>query len=138
MLLGYCSLQVEVAGIGRANVNQRMLFPLVRTDRAESLIRRALPELPWPSQPLLVLPARLHRRYLTVPLEYAAGFTLLMLFLPGLVEAVWRFSRCRWASYSASPGRERPDGGLTTSPWSCGGGDYWTATRSSRIAVVRN
>ena len=49
MLLGYCSLQVEVAGIGRANVNQRMLFPLARTDRAESLIRRALPELPWPS-----------------------------------------------------------------------------------------
>ena len=83
MLLGYCSLQVEVAGIGRANVNQRMLFPLVRMDRAESLIRRALPELPWPSRPLLVLPARLHRRYLTLPLEYAVGFTLLLLFLPG-------------------------------------------------------
>ena len=83
MLLGYCSLQVEVAGIGRANTNQRMLFPLVRIDRAESLIRRALPELPWPSQPLLALPARVHRRYLTLPLEYAAGFTLLMLFLPG-------------------------------------------------------
>ena len=30
--LGYCSLQVEVAGIGRANTNQRMLFPLVRTN----------------------------------------------------------------------------------------------------------
>ena len=83
MLLGYCSLQVEVAGIGRANVNQRMLLPLVRMDRAESLIRRALPELPWPSRPLLALPARVHRRYLTLPLEYAVGFTLLLLFLPG-------------------------------------------------------
>jgi len=83
MLLGYCSLQVEVAGIGPANVNQRMLFPLVRMDRAESMIRRALPEIPWPSQPLLVLPTRLHRRYLTLPLEYAVGFTLLALFLPG-------------------------------------------------------
>ena len=83
MLLGYCTLQVEVAGIGRINANQRMLFPLVRTDRAESLIRRALPEVPLPSQPLLVLPARLHRRYLTLPLEYATGFTLLTLFLPG-------------------------------------------------------
>ena len=83
MLLGYCSLQVEVAGIGPANVNQRMLFPLVRMDRAESMIRRALPEIPWPSQPLLILPVRLHRRYLTVPLEYAVGFTLLALFLPG-------------------------------------------------------
>ena len=83
MLLGYCTLQVEVAGIGRLNANQRMLFPLVRTDRAESVIRRALPEVSWPSQPLLALPARLHRRYLTVPLEYAMGFTLLTLFLPG-------------------------------------------------------
>jgi putative membrane protein len=86
MLLGYCSLQVEVAGIGRTNTNQRMLFPLVRTDRVEALIRRALPELPWPSQPLLILPARVHRRYLTLPLEYAMGFTLLMLFLPGWWE----------------------------------------------------
>jgi putative membrane protein len=66
MLLGYCSLQVEVAGIGRANVNQRMLFPLARTDRAESLIRRALPELPWPSQPLRALPARVRRRGITM------------------------------------------------------------------------
>jgi putative membrane protein len=82
-LIGYCSLQVEVAGIGRANTNQRMLFPLVRTDRAQALIRRALPELQWPSQPLLAIPARVHRTYLTVPLEYGAGFTLLMLFLPG-------------------------------------------------------
>ena len=50
MLLGYCTLQVEVAGIGRMNANQRMLFPLVRRDRVESLIRRALPEVPCPSQ----------------------------------------------------------------------------------------
>ena len=83
MLIGYCSLQVEVAGIGRANTNQRMLFPLVRTERAEALIRRALPELPWPTEPLLRLPTRVHRRYLTVPLEYGAGFTLLFLLLPG-------------------------------------------------------
>ena len=83
-LLGYCSLQVEIAGIGRVNVKQRMLFPLVRADRAEALIRRALPELPWPSRPLRALPARVHRRYLTIPLEYATGFALLMLILPGL------------------------------------------------------
>ena len=80
------AVQVEVAGIGRLNANQRMLFPLVRTDRAESLIRRALPEMSWPSQSLLALPARLRRRYLTLPLEYAMGFTLLMLFLPGWWE----------------------------------------------------
>ena len=80
---GYCSLQVEVAGIGPANTNQRMLFPLVRTERAESMIRRALPELPWPSEPLLRLPTRVYRRYLTLPLEYGTGFTLLFLLLPG-------------------------------------------------------
>jgi putative membrane protein len=86
VLLGYCSLQVEVAGIGRTNTSQRMLFPLVRTVRVEALIRRALPELPWPGQPFLVLPARVHRRYLTLPIGYAAGFTLLLLFLPGWWE----------------------------------------------------
>ncbi len=81
--LGYCSLQMEVAGIGRANTNQRMLFPLVRTNHAEAMIRRALPELPWPSEPLLRLPTRVYRRYFTLPLEYGAGFTLLLLLLPG-------------------------------------------------------
>jgi len=60
-----------------------MLFPLVRTRCAEALIRRALPELPWPSRPWHVLPLRVHPRYLTLPLEYAAGFTLLALLLPG-------------------------------------------------------
>jgi putative membrane protein len=83
ILLGYCSLQVEVAGIGLANADQRMLFPLVRTDRAEALIRQALPDLPWPGQPLQALPAQVRRRYLTLPLAYGAGFALLMVFLPG-------------------------------------------------------
>lgn len=83
MWLGYCSLQVEVAGIGRANTNQRMLFPLLRTELAESLIRRALPELPWPDGELHKIPQSIHRRYLTLPLEYGAGFTLLLLLLPG-------------------------------------------------------
>jgi uncharacterized membrane protein YdbT with pleckstrin-like domain len=86
MPLGYCSVQVEVAGIGRMNANQRMLFPLVRADRAETLIRRALPEVPWPGPPLRVVPARLHPRYHTHPHECATGFTLLMLFLPGWWE----------------------------------------------------
>jgi putative membrane protein len=83
IMLGYCSLQVEVAGIGLTNPDQRMLFPLVRTDRAEVLIRQALPELPWPDQPPQALPARVRRRYLTLPLGYGAAATLLLLFLPG-------------------------------------------------------
>jgi putative membrane protein len=83
LLLGYCTLQVEVAGIGRANTSQRMLFPLIRTERAEALVRRALPELHWPTAPLNRIPQRIHRRYLTLPLEYGAGFTLLLALLPG-------------------------------------------------------
>ena len=82
-MLGYASLQVEVAGIGRANTNQRMLFPLVRTDRAAHLVRRVLPELHWPDDPPHPIPQRIHRRYLTLPLEYGVGFTLLLLLLPG-------------------------------------------------------
>lgn len=82
-LFGYCSLQVEVAGFGRANTNQRMLFPFVKTDRASALLRRALPELALPQQELLPIPRRVHRKYLVVPLNYAYGFTLLLLLLPG-------------------------------------------------------
>jgi putative membrane protein len=82
-LFGYCTLQVEVAGFGRANTNQRMLFPFVRTERAAALIRRALPELALPEQPLRPVPRRIYRKYYVVPLNYAYGFTLLALFLPG-------------------------------------------------------
>ncbi|MEP6562813.1 MAG: PH domain-containing protein [Nakamurella sp.] len=82
-LIGYCSLQVEVAGVGRVNTSRRMLFPLIRTDRARALIDRALPELAWPSAQLHPIPRRIRRRYLTLPLEYGAGFTLLLSFLPG-------------------------------------------------------
>jgi putative membrane protein len=81
--LGYCTLQVEVAGIGPANTDQRMLFPLLRTHRAQALIARALPELPWPTEPLLPVAARAHKTYKTLPLSYGAGFAVLFLLLPG-------------------------------------------------------
>jgi Bacterial PH domain len=42
MLLGDCILQVEAAGIGRANADQRMHLLLVRMDRAGSLIQCAV------------------------------------------------------------------------------------------------
>ncbi len=80
---GYCSLQVEVAGIGVANNARRTLFPLIKTAEARALIARALPEMHWPAAPLQKLPEKIHRRYLTVPLEYGAGFTVLSLLLPG-------------------------------------------------------
>ncbi len=87
---GYCSLQVEVAGLGAANNNRRMLFPLIKTDRARALIGRALPEIRWPAVPLTPLPARIHRRYLTVPMEYGAGFTAAAAVTSRLVAAARR------------------------------------------------
>jgi putative membrane protein len=80
---GYCRLEVELAGVGVATADQRLLFPCVRVDRVEAFVRQALPELPSPGRPSKVLPARARRRYLTLPLGYAAGLALLMLFLPG-------------------------------------------------------
>jgi putative membrane protein len=80
--LGLCKVQVEVAGIGRTNTNNRTIFPLLRTANAAALVRRALPELEWPSGPLHPVPRALHRRYLTVPLWWGLGFTVVLLFLP--------------------------------------------------------
>lgn len=80
---GYCRLEVELAGVGVASAGEHLLFPLVRADRVEAFVRRALPELPRPGLPLKSLPTRVRRRYLKLPLGYAAGLALLMLFLPG-------------------------------------------------------
>jgi putative membrane protein len=80
--LGLCSLQVEVAGVGRANANNRTVYPLLRTAHAAALVRRALPELEWPTGALRPVPREFHRRYLTVPLWWGLGFTVALLLLP--------------------------------------------------------
>ena len=108
--LGYCSVQVEVAGIGRLNANQRMLFPLVRTDRAESLIRRALPEAvvaesvsPGPpgasTPPLPHSAARIWRWGSPCCLLFLPGWWELLAILPlplGYVLGVTRAREAGW------------------------------------------
>lgn len=71
--LGYCSLQAEVAGMGRLNPLRRTIFPLLRTDRVASFVDAALPELHWRPAPLHRVTPALHRRYLTVPTAWGAG-----------------------------------------------------------------
>ncbi len=81
--LGLCSLQVEVAGIGRTNTANRTVFPLLRTAHAADMVRRALPELAWPTGALTPIPRSMHRRYLTVPGWWGLGIAVVLLLLPG-------------------------------------------------------
>ncbi|GAA1998312.1 PH domain-containing protein [Nakamurella flavida] len=81
--LGYCALEVEVAGHGRNDAQDRTLFPLVRLERAEALVQTALPELRWRPGPLTPVPGRSRRRYLTAPVVVGAVLTAAALLLPG-------------------------------------------------------
>jgi putative membrane protein len=74
---------VEVAGLSAGNDSERMLFPLLRTARAAELVAAALPELNWRPVPLRPVPARARRRYLTLPLLFAAVLTVAATRLPG-------------------------------------------------------
>ena len=102
--LGYCTLQVEVAGIGRANTNQRMLFPLVRTDRARALITPGAAGTAVADRTAAADRGPRPQTYKTLPLSYGAGFAALMLFLPGWWKC-WRYCRSRSGTGWRSPGR---------------------------------
>ncbi|MET3803818.1 putative membrane protein [Nakamurella sp. UYEF19] len=82
-LLGYCALEVEVAGLSSSNDTERMLFPLIRVDQAAELVGRALPELGWRPAPIHRVPVRARRRYFTLPVLLALPPTLGLAFLPG-------------------------------------------------------
>ena len=83
-LLGYCAVEVEVAGVsGRSKDGPQVLFPLVRTDRVADLIDRALPELGWQAQDLTRVPKAARRRYLQLPVLPAAAAAAGLALLPG-------------------------------------------------------
>ena len=82
-MLGYCALEVEVAGLSTSNDTERSLFPLLRVDAAIDLVRRALPELQWTPGPLRVVPRRAVRRYFTLPVLCGLVATLGLVWLPG-------------------------------------------------------
>ncbi len=82
-MLGYCSLEVEVAGLSTSNDAERTLFPLIRTDRAVALVADALPELQWRPAPLIRVPAGARRRYFTLPVLIGLPATAGLALLPG-------------------------------------------------------
>lgn len=79
-MIGYTSIELEVAGLTGKDQNQRTLFPLVRRAVAADLIYRAVPELSWKPQPLQRIPRRARRRYLTAPTLLGATMTALLLW----------------------------------------------------------
>ncbi|SDO24105.1 putative membrane protein [Nakamurella panacisegetis] len=82
-MLGYCALEVEVAGLSTSDDTERSLFPLLRLDAALDLVSRALPELRWTPGPLTPVPGRARRRYLSLPVLCAAPIAFGLYWLPG-------------------------------------------------------
>jgi putative membrane protein len=82
-MLGYCALEVEVAGLSTSNDTERMLFPMIRTQLAVGLVNRALPELQWRPAPLREMPPSVRRRYFTLPLLLGIVSTVALALLPG-------------------------------------------------------
>lgn len=79
---GWCSLELEVAGVSDEKGSERTLFPILRRSEVPEFLSRALPEIPWtePSP----LPWSSRRRYLSLPLLLgtAAGAAALLLPSP--------------------------------------------------------
>jgi len=82
-ICGYCSLEVEVAGLSTTDDAERMLFPLVKLARAPELVAIALPELGWHPGPLHPVLRRARRRYFTLPLWIALLLSAGLVWLPG-------------------------------------------------------
>ncbi|MBO9534014.1 MAG: PH domain-containing protein [Solirubrobacteraceae bacterium] len=81
-LLGFASVEAEVAGYaGQAEVS-RMLVPLVRTADLPWVLPQIVPGYAWPDAPLEPVPARARRRYLTAPLLTAAVPAIALLLAP--------------------------------------------------------
>ncbi len=67
-LLGYASVEVEVAAYAGQDEVARTIVPLVRRAELAETLTRILPRYTWPEEPFVGVPARARRRFLTVPL----------------------------------------------------------------------
>jgi putative membrane protein len=112
---GLATLRVEVAGYATDASSAQTLFPLVRRDEVEPLLRRLLPELAIPPLPLAPPPRRALRRFVLGPLltgavVAAAGWAALAAVRPWILvvppAAAWLgVARHRAAGWRVEGGR---------------------------------
>lgn len=77
---GWCSVELEVAGVSDDKGSERTLFPILRRSEVAALVHTALPELGWiEPEPLA---GRLRRRYATLPVLVGLAATAGALLLP--------------------------------------------------------
>lgn len=89
--LGYVAVEVEVAGYRGQDEVTRTIAPIVRRADLPTVLPTLVPGFDWPTVPLQPVPDRARRRFLTVPLWWAALPTIALLVAPigiGRVAAV--------------------------------------------------
>ncbi len=117
-LLGYAAIEVEVAGYAGQDEVARTIVPLVPRKQLAQTLQRIVPGFVWPEGPLTGIPARAHRRYLTVPVVLSLipaaliaaspiGLARVLAVLPVLVAVLLGLSAARDAGW------RRDDGTLT-------------------------
>lgn len=98
-LLGYVAIEVEVAGYRGQDEVTRTIAPIVRRADLPTVLPRLLPGFSWPTAPLQRVPARARRRFLTVPLWWAAVPTIALVVSPigiGRIAAVVPLALAVW------------------------------------------
>lgn len=80
--LGYVAVEVEVAGYRGQDEVTRTIAPIVRRADLPTVLPRLVPGFAWPDVPFQPVPARARRRFLTIPLWWAAVPTVALLVAP--------------------------------------------------------
>ena len=112
-LLGYASIEVEVAAYAGQDEVARTLIPLVRRAELAATLEQVLPHYTWDETPLAGVPARAQRRYLTVPLLAAIlpaaaiaiapiGYGRAAALLPARADTVSLYRRIRGGHVAAA------------------------------------
>lgn len=80
--LGYVAIEVEVAGYRGQDEVTRTIAPIVRRADLPTVLPQLVPGFTWPQDAFEPVPARARRRFLTIPLWWAALPTVALLVAP--------------------------------------------------------
>lgn len=80
--LGYVAVEVEVAGYRGQDEVTRTIAPIVRRADLPTVLPQLVPGFDWPEEPFHAVPVRARRRFLTIPLWWAALPTIALLVAP--------------------------------------------------------